>query len=1335
MSESSKGRTMIGVAPPISILRSQPPVADDQVPAAAPPAQAAAPPPQAAPPPPAPDDLVGHELCGYTIKRRLAEGGMGVVYEGEHGKIGRRGAIKVLRLEYCRSEDVIERFHQEARAVNAIRHENIVDIYDFGRDPHGRVFFVMELLEGEPLSAWIRRGPLTWPEAFAILEQTLRALKAAHDKGFVHRDLKPDNIFLRNVDGRVGVKLLDFGIAKLVGSESPKEKLTRTGSAIGTPHYMSPEQINGAKDVDHRTDLYALGVITYEMFAGVTPFVGETLQAVITGHLFQEPPRLADLPPSLGVPAPLADIVDRMLVKDPAGRYGSAADVLADLHDINASRWPAKAETMNRTWPTRPPAGATAPMGGTVPMGGTAPMGAPAAQPAVPAAQPRGTGQRATAIVGALAVAALVVAGVAIWRLQQRAPQAPAAEEEAPAAVAAPAPAQPAEPPLDYEAIRKDAQTTLRASLREAEPAVRIQGSDALGKIKDQPSVPVLTELTEKDPDLDVRGHTGEALGALGAVAAAPLLGRLEAGAPPPLKVWYASALARLGDKAARQRLLEHARSTDLAIALKAAFALGEVSPPGDRDAIDALRKLATHEAELNQLAPFAGVLILTKLAALRDGKARELLQTYLADKREDVRLAAAEGLAKLGDDAGKRVLQEVLASSASPNRLVAAVAQIPLGEYGGFDLITQKLGDKDPGVRRLAARALGEIGERKSLRALIALAGDQDWTLRIAAAAAIVAIVGLDPQVLAQASVDWTKSALDSQDWAARRAAAGVLADIPEGDAMPLLAQALTDQEPGVRLAAARSAGKMKSPGAAAKVAAGAKVEKDPAVKEQQVVALGAIGSPTVVDTLVEIAREPGRIGVIAAGSLIAVGDASGKDKLEAAVAAPAAELRLAAVQAASTARSPIVVPTLKIGIGDRVFEVRLAAAEGLAEHNAEKAAAVPVLTAALASKDAGVLGRAMAALLRFGERAAGGGKSAAELLDSADPRLRLAAVPIVRALPPAASVPLLRRLVADPDRDVRRAGVDAIESVARKDKEQAIRLYKPLVTDADPMVRAKASGQLARLVPPPPPRQPQQPQTAADAAPAAATATATAATPPVDPRLAAAAGEATAAAAEARAQADAFEALVADFTAATSATAHDDATLARVEDLTARLGQAVARLDAAAAKVGVAAQAAAAAAGASPAPDAAKLVQEARALEQRAREAAAAARAKLEDARQLAQRYKKTWTGDPQILIAAADASIATGDFADARQNLGKAARLIQQSGARRAGLDYSYAQLFDKMAARAQDRAAKRKLLQQAEEAYRRFAKSGTGPRVQRATDRAAELADELKELGQP
>jgi len=630
-----------------------------------------------------------------------------------------------------------------------------------------------------------------------------------------------------------------------------------------------------------------------------------------------------------------------------------------------------------------------------------------------------------------------------------------------------------------------------------------------------------------------------------------------------------------------------------------------------------------------------------------------------------------------------------------------------------------RQLAAKDPETRRLAARALGDISERASLPALIGLTQDRDWTVRVAAAAAIVAIVGLDPQVLAQASVDWTRGALESQDWAVRKAAAGVLADIPESQAVPLLAQAIADPDRKVRLAASTSAGRMKTADAASQVVAAVTRESDPEVKEQQVKALGEIGNPVAHDTLKQLTREPGRIGVFAAGALIAVGDASGKDSLDAAAKAGPQELRLAAMQAAATARNPIVVPTLKAGLGDGVFGIRFAAAEGLATFKAEKTAAVKVLHEALASKEPPVIGRALAALARLGE-AARDARSPAEMLDSADPKQRLAVVPIARALPPGDGVPLLRRLVADADIEVRHAGVDAIEDVAAKDKAQAIKLYKPLVNDADPVVRSKAAGQLARLVPPPP-RVAQAP------APA----------PTDDPlaKVRLAVDGTTTAAAAAKTQIDQLAQLAVEVTAATSAPARDDAAIKRAEDLARQLDEAAAPLDASAAKVEAAAQATRDAAGASPSGAAAKLVADADRLARQAREAATRARDQATEASRRARDYARAETGDPQTFIAAADAAIAVGNVADARQNLDKASRLLRQSGARNPSLDFAYGRLYDQMAATSQSPAAKLKLLQQAQDAYRRFVQAGAGPRVQRTHDRLTELADEIKALSPP
>jgi HEAT repeat protein len=947
-----------------------------------------------------PGAFVGQVLCGYRIRRKLAEGGMGMVFEGEHSKLGRRGAIKVLKPEFCRSEDVIERFYQEARAVNSIRHENIVDVYDFGRDPCGRVFFVMEYLEGEPLSARIHRGALPWSEAFPIIEQTLRALKAAHDKGFVHRDLKPENIWLRYFEGRVQVKLLDFGIAKLVGIESPRGRLTKTGAAIGTPHYMSPEQINGERDIDQRTDIYSMGVIVYEMFAGVTPFTGATLQSIIAGHLLKEPPRLTDVPADLNVPASIAEVIDRMLVKDPAARYESTADVLADLRDVSEGRRPMRAAALDRERPAR--------------------TQTPTAHTA---GRLRSRWWRAAVMGGALV--ALAAAAAIGWKLAMK----PHRRPESPVSV-------------DYEVIRRDARATLHHSLRTSEPAVRRRGSAELGKLKDEAAVPALTTLAGSDPDAGVRGHAANALGLIGASSAAQLLGTLEASAAAPLKVWYALALARLGAPGARGRLLEYVGHPELAISFAAGLALADVSRPGDPQVLAALEALAARGSQLAGLAPNARTLILTKLAVLRAPSARDRLYELLESRDKGTRLAAAEGLVKLGDDTGKNVLQDAAADEASPNWIVAKAMLISLGEYRdadrSLDRIVEKLDPRHPETLQLAARALGDIGEPRCLPKLLALMDDESWTVRVAAASAILAIVRLDPQVLARTSVDWAKRLLDSQDEAVRRSALGVLAHLPEHEALPLLKKTLADPDPKVRIAASESAGAMKSPEAAALVAAAAQMETDPKVKAQHVRALRKSSSPVASEALDQLAREPGSVGVLAAGARIAAGDASGVARLAEAVTAPADELRLAAAQAAASVKDPRVVPTLRTGLVDRVPEIRLTAAEGLAAFDDQRAAVLPVLRAALASEDAVLRCRALVVLIMLGEKVPDLAPMLAKLLDSADPEPRRAVVQVVLVLPPGEVVPLLRRLIADPDPEVRRASIDVVAVVAIVDRSR---------------------------------------------------------------------------------------------------------------------------------------------------------------------------------------------------------------------------------------------------------------------------------------------------------
>jgi serine/threonine-protein kinase len=246
--------------------------------------------------PPQPDLLIGQTIGNYLVTQKLGEGGMGSVYLAEHPAIGKKVALKVLHSEFSTNQDVANRFFQEAKAVNDIGHPNIVDVIDFGilQAGHGReqlVYFIMEYLAGATLSQLIRsEAPLPPERALTIALQVADALSASHKCGIVHRDLKPDNIILlQRGRERDFVKLLDFGIAKLTGGSAAGSHRTRTGIVMGTPAYMSPEQCEGRATVDLRTDVYALGIVIYEMLTGRVPFLGEGYGEVLVQHLTQRP--------------------------------------------------------------------------------------------------------------------------------------------------------------------------------------------------------------------------------------------------------------------------------------------------------------------------------------------------------------------------------------------------------------------------------------------------------------------------------------------------------------------------------------------------------------------------------------------------------------------------------------------------------------------------------------------------------------------------------------------------------------------------------------------------------------------------------------------------------------------------------------------------------------------------------------------------------------------------------------------------------------------------------------------------------------------------------------
>jgi serine/threonine-protein kinase len=265
----------------------------------------------------------GEKVGEYVVTSKIGEGGFGSVFRAEHPLIGKQVAIKVLNRQYSSDPAMVQRFVAEARAVNQIRHRNIIDIFSFGRLPDGRHYYVMEFLDGRPLDQYVQqRGRIPLGEAIAILRGVARALDAAHGKGIAHRDLKPENVFLAfDEQGGIHPKLLDFGIAKLLttpttGDAKPSFK-TRTGAPIGTPYYMSPEQCRG-RDVDHRTDIYAFGCVSYRMLTGVYPFDGPDYMEILIKQINEEPRPPSHLVAEL--PMPVDDVVSWMLRKDPAER-------------------------------------------------------------------------------------------------------------------------------------------------------------------------------------------------------------------------------------------------------------------------------------------------------------------------------------------------------------------------------------------------------------------------------------------------------------------------------------------------------------------------------------------------------------------------------------------------------------------------------------------------------------------------------------------------------------------------------------------------------------------------------------------------------------------------------------------------------------------------------------------------------------------------------------------------------------------------------------------------------------------------------------------------------
>jgi serine/threonine protein kinase len=290
-------------------------------------------------PSPSPDDSglvnVGSLLAGrYRVESVLGKGGMGKVYKAEHTGIGRTVAVKVLHTRLGGSSEAKQRFQREAMASGRLDHPNIVDVSDSGELEDGSLYLVMEALEGEPLGDRLQReGRIPWPEAVAIIHGVLAGLQHAHDKNVVHRDIKPDNIFLARKDGHTVVKILDFGIAKFYAGDVNDPASTRTGLTVGTPAYLSPEQAVGG-EIKPASDLYSTSIVLYEMLTGRPPFLDDDPLTMLTAHVSRDAPPIAEVAPDVSLPPGLEELIQRGLAKLQAERLSSANEYRALLEQV-----------------------------------------------------------------------------------------------------------------------------------------------------------------------------------------------------------------------------------------------------------------------------------------------------------------------------------------------------------------------------------------------------------------------------------------------------------------------------------------------------------------------------------------------------------------------------------------------------------------------------------------------------------------------------------------------------------------------------------------------------------------------------------------------------------------------------------------------------------------------------------------------------------------------------------------------------------------------------------------------------------------------------------------
>lgn len=989
------------------------------------------------------ESLSGETLGSYELSSILGRGSLGVVYAARHTQLGSMCACKVLHRELAQDPSLVERFRAEAQRATRVHHPNVIDIFDIGELPDGRIYYVMEQLTGKPLAQVLSGGRLAFAEVVEVGRQLCEGLAAAHAAGVVHHDLRLASIYLLSRPGEAPrVKLADLGLTR-VAELSPREaRAVGRRQIFGAPENLAPERIHGG-DGDERSDVYALGATLYTLCTGKPLFGGRSLGQLLRAHLYAPPPLLDARSVLAGVPPQMDALLHKALAKRPEDRYTTVEQLEADLLRIG--------------------------------------RGEPPLALAYYQAQTRGAVARLRRRVGGLKASRWAGPGLLVLTLAVAGGGYATARWLS--AWSAARPGSRSTGQLDVPALRTLALDVLQEGLRATDPELRVTALRALGQSRD-PRHREALQLHLADPAPQVRTEAAGALGVLGVRAAAPALRRCaEAAVDPPTTLACAEALDRLDIEAAVGLLRQVMTAGDPQAALTAALALEARDDPQARHFLDEkLTKVDLGEAQR--------ALVLERRARRGDKQAQaQALALVLARPAGTaparLQLEVAASLTQLDERRARSVLIAAV-EQGGPLQVLAAQLLCAANDLFGQPLLRQVF--REPGRpladRLLATSGLGTCGDREDLRSLAQTLqhGEPQRILRQVEAGSLLRLCLNDPVLLSEQSLSQAMAGLhdDSPLW--REAAVAALGESGQQQAVPLLRQALReDTQPEVRRRAARALGRSRQAGAIAALGEAIN-DQSPEVRFSVLRSLGDAGAglkdqkdqeeagldPVLRSRLHKALSDRAENAdpaeqVMASATLLRLGDPGQRERLRHGLTATNSEMLQLAIE--QTAADPeLQRKSLPPLLEHPDFAVRLQAATSLAaigEHSG-----VRVLREALARGEAHAI-RAYGLLTQLGEVVQLPEHWAAPLA-STELATRLAAVEAVLHLPLELALDLLTRASRDPDRVVRRRVVELFGELPLGNRLAfATGILRRMQDDADAVVRALATAILARLLP----------------------------------------------------------------------------------------------------------------------------------------------------------------------------------------------------------------------------------------------------------------------------